>query len=240
MPEKIILFDLANQQGQCWSLNPWKTRFVLNFKGLDYETEWLEYPDIKARLEPHLPGLSLYTSPTIQYTDGRYVADSRKIAELLERDHPSPSLHLDAPVLKQLEETVAELMPKIRGIYMPTVHKRILHQDQRNLDYWVATREQRSGKSLDELWRTEGGDNWQAGAEPVLRKVTAMLKENDKGPFFLGDTVSYADFVWAGLLIFVRRLGQDFFQPLLDRTGDRTVHEELLKAVEPWSKRDDH
>ncbi|PSR77832.1 hypothetical protein BD289DRAFT_444769 [Coniella lustricola] len=240
MSQQITLFDLANQQGTCWSLNPWKTRFVLNFKGLDYKTEWLEYPNIKPRLEPHLPGLEAYTSPTIVYSDGRYVADSRAIAELLEREHPSPSLHLDAPVLKKLEGLVAELMPKIRVVYMPVVYKRILHQDQANIDYWVATRTKRAGMTLDEMEKKEGGTVWQEAAEPYLRQVTELLKENDKGPFFLGDTVSYADFVWAGLLIFVRRVGDDFFQPLLDRTGDRKAHEDLLKAVEPWSKRDDH
>lgn len=30
---------------------PRKTRLLLNYKGLDYKTEWVEYPDIKPRLE---------------------------------------------------------------------------------------------------------------------------------------------------------------------------------------------
>lgn len=55
--EQIVLYDLASKPPQkCWSLNPWKSmfcssvrgsvwssiaRFLLNYKGLDYRTEWV-------------------------------------------------------------------------------------------------------------------------------------------------------------------------------------------------------
>lgn len=32
-------------------LNPWKTRFLLNYKNLNYKTEWTEYPDLRKKLE---------------------------------------------------------------------------------------------------------------------------------------------------------------------------------------------
>lgn len=48
----IVLFDIDRRDGRaCWSPSVWKTRFVLNFKGLDYETRWLEFPDIGPTLE---------------------------------------------------------------------------------------------------------------------------------------------------------------------------------------------
>lgn len=235
--KKIILFDLANKDGIAWSLNPWKSRFVLNFKGLDYDTEWLEYPDLKTRLEPHLSA-EAYTIPTIAYTDGRYIMDSKVIAEVIEKDHPSPPLHLDSPYLKKLDEILApQIMPALRGIYLPLVPKRLLNEASH--EYWYRTREDKVGMKLDVLEETEGGEVALAKAEPLLRQVTGWLKEND-GPFFMGNTVSYADFVWAGFLIFFRRIGTDIFNPLLEKTGDASLHLALLTAVEPWSKRDDH
>ncbi|KAJ4391824.1 hypothetical protein N0V93_005444 [Gnomoniopsis smithogilvyi] len=235
--QKITFFDLASKDGTAWSLNPWKTRFLLNFKGLDYETEWLEYPNLKSRLEPHISA-SAYTIPTIAYNDGRYIMDSRVIVDVIEKDHPSPPLHLDSPYLKKLEEILApQIMPALRGSYIPLVPKRLLNEA--SLEYWYRTREEKVGMKLDVLENTEGGEPGFAKAEPLLRQVTSWLKEND-GPFFMGNTVSYADFVWAGFLIFFRRIGTDKFEPLLEKTGDPSLHLALLSAVEPWSKRDDH
>ena len=67
---KTILYDLPSKQGGCWSLNPWKSealhfpkfeqeqqlrffppaRLALNFKQIPYETQWVEYPDLKKTL----------------------------------------------------------------------------------------------------------------------------------------------------------------------------------------------
>lgn len=237
--QKIILFDLASRDGnKCWSLNPWKTRFLLNFKGLDYDTGWLEYPDLKTRLSPHLPHAAAYTSPTIVYTDGSYVADSRVIAGLVERDHPSPPLHLDAPCLGRLEALMGDIMAALRGNYIPIIPRRLLNEP--SVPFWYRTREEKFGVKLDDLERAEGGEAGWARAEPLLQKVTGWLKEDAGGPFFMGKTPSYADFVWAGFLIFWQRIGEDRFGPLLVRTGDPAAHEALLAAVEPWSKRNDH
>lgn len=237
LDHRIILFDLASKDGKAWSYNPWKTRFVLNFKGLDYETEWLEYPDLMPRLQPHISAAA-YTSPTICYTDGRCIMDSKAIAAAIEKDHPSPSLHLDSPYLRQVDDILGpRIMPALRGNYTPLVPKRLLNEA--SVEYFVRKREERVGMKLDELEKTEGGELGFAKAAPLLRQVTGWLKEND-GPFFMGTTVSYADFVWAGFLIFFRRIGSNDFSHLLEQTGDPSLHLNLLAAVEPWSRRDDH
>lgn len=61
MTSQVILYDLPSQQGTSWSLNPWKSkqyntlpsvvlmttaRMILNYKDIDYKTEWIEYPDL--------------------------------------------------------------------------------------------------------------------------------------------------------------------------------------------------
>lgn len=237
--QNIILFDLASKDGnKCWSYNPWKTRFVLAHKKLAYTTEFLDYPDIKKRLSPHIAAQD-YTIPAIQYTDGRYIMDSKAIAQAIEKDHPTPSLHLDSPYLPKLARLLEEdLIPAIRPHYVPLVPKNLLREA--SLDYFHTTREEALGMTLDEFAAKEGRDFTKA--EPHLRAVTGLLRENGDGPYFMGSTVSYADFVWAGILLFARRADPsgEKLEALLQATGDAAVHRALLDALAPLSKRDDH
>lgn len=234
----LILFDLASRDGnKCWSYNPWKTRFVLAYKGLDYTTEFLDYPDIEKRLSPHITAQN-YTIPTIQYTDGRYIMDSRAIAETIEKDHPSPPLYLDSPYLANLERLLGPLTPTLRPHFIPKVVRTLLRDP--SLDYFISTREAAIGMTLDEFEAKEGQDFTKA--EPHLQPITSLLKENAEGPFFMGKTKSYADFLWASILIFFRRIDATGgeFEGLLQATGDASAHRALLEALEPLFKRDDH
>lgn len=238
--QDIVLFDLASRDGnKCWSYNPWKTRFVLAHKQLPYTTEFLDYPDIRPRLRPHLPASTEdYTIPTIQYTDGRYIIDSRTIAETLERDHPSPSLHLDSPALAKLEQHLfGPVVRALRPHYVPKVPRSLLREA--SLAYFVRTREAALGMTLDEFERSQTDFS---EATPLLHEVTSLLTEQTDGPYFLGSTVSYADFVWGGLLLFVGRIdptGKEL-EGLLQATGDARAHQALLDALAPLSQRDDH
>ncbi|KAK3936413.1 hypothetical protein QBC46DRAFT_395128 [Diplogelasinospora grovesii] len=239
---QIILFDLPSKPPcSAWSLNPWKTRLLLNYKGLDYKTEWLEYPNIKPTLEKHIPPNETgtpYTIPAIRLPDGTYMMDSRKIANYIEQKHPSPPVHLDSPYLAKLEAIMPRLMTELRGIYIPLIPKRLLNEA--SVPYWNETRTKAVGMSLDQLEKERGGDIGWSAVAPLLQEVTALLKENTEGPFFMGKTVSYADFVWAGFLIFCQRIGQDVYEEALKRSGDAKVHEDLMEAVKPWSQRNDH
>ncbi|KAL2186675.1 hypothetical protein L209DRAFT_731631 [Thermothelomyces heterothallicus CBS 203.75] len=241
MSEQYVLFDLPSRDPcRCWSLNPWKTRMLLNFKGVDYRTEWVEYPDIKPTLEPHVPPhpqKPQYTIPTVRFPDGRYVMESFAIAREIEAAHPTPSARLDAPAVAELMGAVPRLLHKLRAVLLPGVPRLILNE--RSKPYWHETRSAMVGKALDE-WEREvvaaGEPDWD-GAEPVLREVTALLKKEAGGPFFLGNEVSYADFIWGGFLIFFDRLGVS--EELLARTGDADAHRALLKGLEPWTERSD-
>lgn len=52
--------------------------------------------------------------------------DSRKIADKLEKDQPSPSMHLDAPVLKEIEGIMPRIMVAVAPIIMPLVPRNVL------------------------------------------------------------------------------------------------------------------
>ncbi|KAF7560081.1 hypothetical protein G7046_g4076 [Stylonectria norvegica] len=240
--DQIVFFDLPSKPPcTAWSLNPWKTRLLLNFKGLDYKTEWIEYPNVKPTLEPHVSsndGGMEYTIPTVKFPDGTYVMDSRKIVNRIEESHPEPPLHLDSPVLSKLEALMPKIMGALRPVYVPWVPKRILNDA--SLEYWYRTRSATVGMPLDQLEKEQGGQPAWDAAKPVLAEVEALLKQNPEGPFFLGKTVSYADFVWVGFLIFLQRIGQDVIEELYKVSGDAQLHKDILEAAAPWSKRNDH
>ncbi|KAI0456260.1 putative glutathione S-transferase [Xylaria acuta] len=236
---KIILFDLPSKEpNHSWSLNTWKTRLVLNYKGLDYETEWLEYPEIKPRLQPHFPDNEEFTVPTIKLPDGTYIMDSLVIANELEKQHPEPSLHLDEAYRLQYIDHLRQAFVHMRPVFILGVPNKLLKEV--NHDYWHRTRETQVGMPLEQFVQENGGDKVWKEAAPHLQGITAMLKENNKGPFFLGDTISYVDFTHAGFLIMFRALGDDVWQPLLEAMGDPELHLKFLEALKPWTERDNY
>lgn len=163
--------------------------------------------------------------------------DSRKIVEVIENLHPQPSVHLDSAYLPKVESLMIQILPALVGVYIPMVPKRLLNEASH--EHWYRTREKRVGMPLDQLQREKGGPDAWLNAKPFLNQVTDLLKEDTSGPYFMGNTVSYADFVWAGFLIFAQRIGLDVFEELLSTVSDRQVHVKLLLALDEWSERND-
>ncbi|KAI3579577.1 hypothetical protein IWW34DRAFT_820357 [Fusarium oxysporum f. sp. albedinis] len=166
---KIIFFDIPSRSPQvCWSMNTWRTRLLLNYKGLDYKTEWLEYPEIKERLSEHVSPNEQgtpFTCPAIQLPDGSYIMDSYKIVDVIEEKYPEPSVHLNNPMQDRLRASMIKFMTEMVPIYVPGVAKNII--GEKSIDFFLATRLQT--------------------AEPFAREITALLEENTSGPFLLGD-----------------------------------------------------
>ncbi|KAL0475599.1 hypothetical protein QR685DRAFT_513177 [Neurospora intermedia] len=244
--QQITFFDIPSKDGRTWTLNPWKTRFALNYKSLPYHTQWLEYPDIRPTLSPHLPpaapepSTSSYTIPAIRFPDGTYMMDSKSIAVALEERYPAPqypSLHLDTPALAKLESLMPGMMGKLAGVFVPGAVKNIL--GPKSQPYFISTREAEFGMSIDELQKTQGGVQAYEKIREELQEATALLKQNAaRGPFFEGDKVSYADFVWAGFLLFMKYADAEGFDKLLEATGDKEANERLLEGVKPWARDD--
>lgn len=182
--------------------------------------------------EPH------YVVPAVVLPDGTYIMGSPKIAEVLNKLHPEPQVILDPHGYTEFIAFVRAVMDALEPVYFTAVPWRLLNEA--SVPYFESTREKDAGMPLEKFWKERGGDICWTQAEPPLRGVTALLKENQGGPFFLGEAVSIADFVWAGLLIWFRRMGEDdYFQEILKRSGDGQVHLDILKAVEPWCKKID-
>ncbi|PMD12331.1 hypothetical protein NA56DRAFT_652562 [Hyaloscypha hepaticicola] len=238
---QVSLYDLPSKgRCACWSLNPWKTRLALNFKGVDYKTEWVEYPDIastlKPRVEPNKPSLNpvQYSIPTARFPDNTYIMDSKAIALRLEKDYPSPSMHLNSPILPEVEKVVPSINAALRGVWCPKVPPQLLNEPSR--EYFVRTREERFGIKFENMAETMGGEEAWMEALPGIKALGEILRKNG-GPFVQGETVSYADFVIVGWLRFYKVIEEDLFKRVVDI---EPALGKLYYASKQWLERDDH
>merc|ERR1712000_157696 len=242
MSEKVTFFDLPSRPPcSTWSLNPWKTRMLLNFKGIDYETQWVEYPDIKNTVKDHVTpneGGWPYTIPTVKFPDNTWVMDSKKIAEAIESRYPEPSARLDSPYQAKIEEFVSPLTGATFGLFIDELPKKVLNPP--SVDYWYEDRAKIVGMPCDQFAKDKGGQGAIDAAKENLQKITALYKENSDGPFLEGKNPIYADFQWVGFLVFIQRANPEWFGPLLDATGDAELHKAVLAAASPYLKRNDH
>lgn len=213
-------------------------RLVLNFKGLDYRTTWVEAPDIAPTLEPL--GLEPnahgkpYTIPAIRLPDGTYVMDSQKIATELERRYPSPSLHLDAPILEEAQKQLLHALVSLRGFLGIKVLNNIV--SPRSTEWVERKREEDFGMSWSDIAKNYGGEDAWTEAEPAIRALGAILK-SEGGPFALGKTVSYVDFVIVGGLQCFKRADVDIYERIV---GVEPALKTLYDASAAWLERDDH
>lgn len=179
----------------------------------------------------------LYTIPTIALPEGQYIMDSRKIAEYIEDAYPQPGLRLDSPYLPKVEDLWDRYIGALRPVFIPEIPRRLLNDA--SVDYWRTTREKIFNMPIDQLEKELGGERGWNETTAVIQEATALLSET-KGPFFEGEIVGYADFVWASILLFCVRMGPDFLDEALKRSSNAQVHLDLLEAVRPWSHRNYH
>ncbi|KAF9946017.1 hypothetical protein BGZ72_000758 [Mortierella alpina] len=99
--EAMSFYDIAMRQpiaSTCCSPNPWKSRYALNFKRINYSTTWVHLPDI-AKVRASLgvdacrkfgDGTNFYTLPIlIDPSTNAKVGDSFDIAVYLQSQYPT-------------------------------------------------------------------------------------------------------------------------------------------------------
>lgn len=228
---EVILVDLPSKgdKPHCWSLNPWKARAALNYKNIQYKTEWIEYPDLAPKLSSYGvsknegPGAYTDYSAPAAKLDGTWIMDSRKIAEALDKYQPEPKLHMDrADEIDKTLEVVLELFGKLRPEVMPRIP---IMLNPRSAEYFEETRAKRFGMPLSELAKSDGaGEQAWKNAEPSVKKLVEILKEKP-GAFVLGDEVSFADLIIGGMVAMLK---------VLDKNGD--LYDRLLQQDEAVKK----
>lgn len=219
MAQPIVFYDIPSNERikhAPWSPNTWKIRYALNYKGLKYKTEWVEYPDIAGVVqklggkptEKTPDGRDHYTLPVIYDPNTKKVVeDSAAIAKYLDETYPdTPKLFpagTDAFQAAFLDFAWPVLgFPVFMLVILDTANSLL----PRSHDYFRSTREQKFGKKLEELATEE---EW-AKVEAGLAKLKGYLDANGKGNDLLlmgaQGGITYSDiqiasfFVWAKIV----------------------------------------
>ena len=159
--------------------------------------------------------------------------DSKQIAFELEKRYPLPSMHLDSPILLKVEEIHAKVFAALLGVFMPWIRRNLV--TPASLPHFTARREQRWGMSFEQLEEERGGEPAWENAKPHLEDMARLLKENSEGPFFMGSTVSYADFLFVTTLKSFQRAHPPIFERAV---GHDDAFRKLFQACERWMERD--
>ena len=132
--------------------------------------------------------------------------DSLKIVERLETLYPQPSLYLETKTHEKVLPAIGKAVNAARPMIMATVCRNVLREP--SAPWFAADRERRFGKTLDEYERDEGGDAAWDAAQKGLESLKLEMKQQkkDDGPFVLGSTVSYGDFLIAAIFTWLERV----------------------------------
>jgi len=228
----ITLFDIPSSAPQrAWSLHAWKARLCLNYKQLPHKTHWLDYPDIEPTLKSHdigptgtkpRDGSPEYTIPAIldvneNGTVKKAVADSFEIVKYLDVAYPETKRVIPEGKEEEQYEKAQELCAHLRT-FLVLLFKAILGiVNERNREH---SNKARAGDlyhlygkdTLDEIEVSvaEKERLWGIAKESFDKLDAALGKEGKKGPWYLGEDLSFVDLaIGAFLICFVKAFGED-------------------------------
>jgi glutathione S-transferase len=196
-------------------------RYSLNFKGIPYKTEWVEYPDIEALCkkigaaptEQKADGSPHYTLPAIYDPSTKTaLTDSVQIAKYLDRTYPNTP-KLFPPGSKALQHGALEAyFPKLTPLWRFALPPTNTILNPHSQQYFRPTREIMLGKRLeDAVPKGKDREEQWAKLKEGYGDIDAWLQQGkEDGPYFLGNTNSFIDFVVASYLLWVKKVcGED-------------------------------
>ncbi|KAJ2958003.1 hypothetical protein NQZ79_g6369 [Umbelopsis isabellina] len=224
----ITLYDLKRtrqpEDRETWSCNTWKTRILLNIKGLDYKTvylHFLEIPDVITKLKPDC---SMPTVPTITDEDGEAIQDSAAIARYIEEKHPEPILFKGGATLHFFVDDWA-----MKNLALPIYHIILLKMhselDDEAQAYVRETREKWFKMTLEEY----AGDR-EEHIKAINEQLTLVTKTLSKNDYMMGDHVGYADIALASVLVMLEKIEPDVL-------NDCILKHEGNESIASWWKR---
>ncbi|TFK28909.1 hypothetical protein FA15DRAFT_664542 [Coprinopsis marcescibilis] len=212
--------------------NTWKTRLSLNYKGLPYKTEIIEYAEIaqlykKNGIPPAIVfpnGYAHHTLPVIKDDitgHDVFVVDSLEIAKYLDKTYPdSPRL---IPDVEDVDAQIQEFQNQLNGAViaaLPVMFKAsVPHISENSQAFYKAARVRdlnfifpdKPISSLDDLQFTpeEIHATW-ASLEQGFDGLSERFGGKNTFRWALGDHITYADLILAGLLLCVKAVhGED-------------------------------
>jgi glutathione S-transferase len=224
----ITLYDIPSllPSNPAWSPNTLKTRLTLAFKGLPHKTEWVEFPDIAALCKEKgfkataswKDGSPYYSLPAIideQGTAPTAVSESFEIAKYLDATYPETNRVIpEGEAAEEFQKQFALafrksvfapfariFFPRVATIFNPA-SKEHFSKGRASLIFNTASLDDIKVTSEEEEAKIWG--DYKKGWDEVER--TYFAPSDDKGPWVLGDTVSFADFVVVSYLVCFQRV----------------------------------
>ncbi|KZV76804.1 hypothetical protein PENSPDRAFT_747366 [Peniophora sp. CONT] len=246
MSQPIILYDIAmageSPAEKAWSPNSWKTRILLNVKGLAHKTEWMTFSQTAETLSAL--GLAAHkTSDPRKFTvpaildpsTGRAVMGSQDIAKYLEEQYPnSPAVlpagtrALQAAFYNEISEAL------IVPVFTSLVYKHLEKTQDVDRDYFYKSREAIFGIKFDDI--APKGEQVQAALDAItsiLGRAAGYITEG--GGRFVGESRPVnADVNLVAMLIWATTVGEGtaVAKTILEADGGRWT--EYIKSFEKW------
>jgi glutathione S-transferase len=191
----IRLYDLQVRDDRRPSPFCWRIKYALAHKGLPFDTVPIGLTDI-----PGIAGGAHKTVPIID-DGGETVSDSWAIADHLDKAYPDRPRLFASPAERELCRFVeASLFVSAgRSLLMSYVKDIHDHAHERDRAYFRQTREKLLGSTLEEL--ASGRAERLGAARAGFDSVRLTLKGG--APFLAGEHPGYADYIVAGLLLWV-------------------------------------
>ncbi|ETS86930.1 hypothetical protein PFICI_00758 [Pestalotiopsis fici W106-1] len=207
--KQIVFYDIASGPPRtCYAPNPWKTRYALNFKGVDYRTAWVEYPEVtRTRMELGVPpcryhadGSPFYTLPVLRDpSTGALVGDTFDIAVYLDKQYPDrPTLipPRSIAVFKAFNKQMDALFTSTVLLWCQGIPLNPETAEESKAEFVRRT----NGTPYEEI--TVKGEARRQLLEQSKEKLAelAELFQHPEEPFMEGATATYADFIIGGWL----------------------------------------
>lgn len=195
--------------------------YALDFKGLNYKTIFLEYPEIqKIALQlganptgTDSSGVPKYTLPMIHdLSTGTVIAESLDIVEYLDRAYPDRARVVPPASSSLLRALNIALYAVIPDVFWELTTAAILHDHLFNPpseEYFKPLREEDFGKSIEEIVSLWSDSDRKEQALQAIEKGFAKVDtwySKDASRYFVGQTWSFADFIIAGRLAYARSI----------------------------------
>ena len=155
--------------------------------------------------------------------------DSTPIAEFLESTYPDPSVALASELGSEIELKLRTLVAQV--LYRSIIPREVNMFSPRAQEYFRRTREAQLGKKLEDLLAGEE-ERWEA-ADADWRAIGELMRRNQEGgPFILGERPSYSDFFISGSLQSVRMIDEGLFARVVQYPGFKEVYEACVPYME--------
>ncbi|KIY67982.1 hypothetical protein CYLTODRAFT_352122 [Cylindrobasidium torrendii FP15055 ss-10] len=235
----FTLFDIPSVvPNQAWSMNTLKARYTLNYKGLHFKTEWIEYPDIEdfyktngiVHTETRGDGSPNYTLPVLfDSAHNTYISGSTNIASHLDKAYPdTPKVFPNGSegLARGFEDAMENAIEPIWALLLPKVP---VYLNTASKAYFLRTKP-RSRVELDQETKREEWARLRAGFSKI-----ASWSAPEGGLFVMGDAPTFVDLFMGGLVYWVKlTCGENSAEWKDMSTWDEGRWDKLLKAVEVY------